>query len=162
LKIFLRPFISRWMARVDFVHLCIRYNPIRYSTKHCTLRLAPRSTRWPGREAIRATWLVHTPVADQRGRLWLPRARTSNQAKQSPRAAPRRANPSPDSENATPARSPRLRRRLRSVPWPPCAAAGCCWWQARSRARQCGRGGRDSAAKALQDPGNGRLTQRLH
>jgi hypothetical protein len=95
LKIFLRPFISRWMARVDFVHLCIRYNPIRYSTKHCTLRLAPRSTRWPGREAIRATWLVHTPVADQRGRLWLPRARTSNQSKaiSSRRAAPRQSLP---------------------------------------------------------------------
>jgi hypothetical protein len=82
---------------------------------------------------------LHRPVADQRGRLWLPRARTSNQAKQSSRAAP------------IPPPTPKMPR-----PLVPLVSAGAC---APPRGRlgpwQAGGGGRRVRVRASAGAGEG-------
>jgi hypothetical protein len=108
----------------------------------------------PESEAIRKAWPVHTSGGSARAAV-APRA---TKPIKSPRAAPRHRSPSPYSRISLPgpvlhaatAPSSRLRRRRRDRLL---LVAGAC--------RQCRGGGRGCAAKALQDPGNGRLTERL-
>jgi hypothetical protein len=105
----------------------------------------------PESEAI---WPVHTSGGSARAAV-TPRA---TKPIKSPRAAPRHRSPGfplPTPEFLFPAPSFMPPQLLPLVS----AATGCWWWQA--RARQCRGGGRGCAAKALQDTGNGRLTERL-